>query len=465
MNAVTPVMDRMSGLKKEIISELLDRGNVYEVGGCVRDSLLDRSIAAKDRDYVITGIPLDDLVGILRRFGRVDLVGKSFGVIKFTARNAGTEAQSAVDIALPRREHSTGLAHRAFAVEFDHTLPIESDLRRRDFTINAMAVDLGTGKLVDPLGGLSDLNNRLLRMIDPSNFEEDPLRILRGIQFAARFELTVEPETFAAMRASVGLMSTVTAERINEELSKLLTRSSKPSHGFMLMQELGLLELIFPELRNTISVTQPGGYHAFNVFEHLLHTMDAAAPSLRLRWAALLHDITKPQAKRMEGDGATFYGHEASGARMARDVLRRLRYPNELVHEVGVLVERHMFTIPQTDKGLRRLVRRTGVDLIFDLLDLRRADVIGQGMGNRTDDVDEFERRIRDELERMPPFSVTDLKINGRDLMTLFDIPESPVIGEILAYLLDIVLDDPDKNEREILIEKIRDYLRIREIQ
>ncbi len=215
----------MTGLKKKIIDKLLDRGKVYEVGGCIRDSFLNREVAAKDRDYLIAGIPFDDLVVLLRKFGRVDLVGRSFGVIKFTAHNNGSGPYPTVDIALPRKEYSTGAAHRDFKVDFDHTVPIESDLLRRDFTINAIARDLATGKFIDPLGGQADLGNRLLRMIDPSNFEDDPLRILRGIQFAARFELTIEPDTLAAMRENVNLMSTVTAERINEELGKLLTRS------------------------------------------------------------------------------------------------------------------------------------------------------------------------------------------------------------------------------------------------
>jgi hypothetical protein len=129
------------------------------------------------------------------------------------------------------------------------------------------------------------------------------------------------------------------------------------------------------------------------------------------------------------------------------------------VHEVVVLVERHMFTIPPTDRGLRRLVRKTGVGLIFDLLDLRRVDVIGQGMGNKTDDVDEFEKRIREELERKPPFSVTDLAVDGKEIMELFDIPESPKVGEILSYLLELVLDEPEKNNKETLIQAVKDYL------
>ena len=465
VNIIWSWFDRMAGLKKNVIDKLLDHGKVYEVGGSVRDSLIGSHVVKKDSDYLVTGIPIDDLVTLLKSFGKVDLVGKSFGVIKFTARDNGSRESCEIDIALPRSEFSTGIAHRDFRVDFDHSLPIEADLRRRDFTINAIARDLATGELVDPLNGRADLEKRLLRMIAPASFTDDPLRILRGIQFTARFGLTVEPETFDAMRDNVELMATVTAERIGEELSKLLIKSEKPSIGFRLMREIGLLNVILPELENTVSVTQPGGYHAYDVFEHLLHTVDAAAPTLCLRWAALLHDITKPQTKREVDGGATFYGHEVSSAEQAGNILRRFRYSNELIDETGILIKQHMFTEPLTDKGLRRLIRRTGIDLIFDLLDLRRADVAGQGMGNSTDDVDELEKRIRDELERKPPFSVTDLAIDGNDIKKLFDIPESPLVGKILLYLLDLALDDPEKNNKEILIEAVKEYLHSEEIR
>ncbi len=459
-------MISMAGLKDDIVSKITAHGKLYEVGGCVRDSLFGRSVEEKDRDYLVTGIPIDDLVRILKQYGRVDLVGKSFGVIKFTGHSNGNGPSATVDIALPRREFSTGVQHRDFEVDFDHTMPVEEDLRRRDFTMNAIARDLESGELVDPLSGREDVENRRLRMISAENFKEDPLRVLRGVQFAARFELEIEPGTLRAMKESAPLIETVTPERINEELNKLLTRAAKPSQGFRLMREIGLLQYIMPELENTIGVDQPGGYHAHDVFEHLLRTVDAVSPNLRLRWAALLHDITKPAAKRvLEEGGATFYGHESSGARLSRKILRRLRYSNNFIDEVGTLVERHMYTTPPTDKGLRRLIRKTGVDLIFDLLDLRRADVVWQGMGNTTEDVDELESRIREELDRKPPFSVSDLDIDGAVIMREFDIPQSPLIGDILDYLLEMVLDDPGKNKREILIEAVKGYLQSEETQ
>lgn len=449
----------MTGLKQEIFSALLGYGKVYEVGGCVRDSLLGRDVREKDRDYLVTGIPIDELIALLKRFGRVDVVGKSFGVIKFTPRGDDESPAATYDIAIPRREYSTGIAHTDFEVDFDHTIPVEEDLMRRDFTINALARDMETGELIDPVNGQLDIIDRKLRMISRESFTDDPLRILRGIQFTARFDLTIDADTLQSMREHADLIETVTPERIAEELNKLLLRAAKPSKGFLLMQEIGLIELILPELHESVGVAQPGGYHAHNVFEHSLYAVDAAMPTLRLRWAALLHDVTKPRSLREVDGGVTFYGHETSGARVAKKVLGRLRYPNNFIDEVATLIDQHMFSIPPTDKGLRRLVRRTGVDLIFDLLDLRRADVVGQGMGNKTDDVDEFEQRIRDELERKPPFSVKDLAIGGADLMMEFNIPESPIIGDILSHLLEIVLDDPEKNRKDILIEAVKEYL------
>ena len=236
-----------------------------------------------------------------------------------------------------------------------------------------------------------------------------------------------------------------------EELNKLLLRAERPSIGFHLMQETGLLKEIMPEFEETVGVDQPGGYHKYNVFEHTLHTIDAAPPRLHLRLAALFHDITKPRAKRLVEGGATFYGHEKTGARVAAKVMKRLRYSNDLIADVCTLVERHMFTTAVTDKGMRRLIRRVGQDLIFDLLDIRRADVRAQGMGGKTDDVDEFEQQIKEELDRKPPFSLKDLAIDGEDIMREFGLEESPLIGRVLNHLMDKVLDRPEDNTPEKL--------------
>jgi len=447
----------MCRLSQETIDDILRRGRIYEVGGAVRDKLLEVATRIKDRDYLVTGVSYDDLTGILRKYGRVDLVGRSFGVIKFTQFRSGRSYT--FDITLPRREHSTGVAHREFQVAFDSNLPVEDDLVRRDFTINAMALALDNDELIDPLEGRIDLEKKQLRMTSDGSFEEDPLRMLRAVQLASRFGLVIEPETFRAIRKHASLTKTVSSERIAEEVNKLLLRAGRPSEGFRIMQTTGLLREVLPELEDCVGVDQPGGFHKYDVFEHTLYTVDKCKPSLRLRLAALFHDIRKPQTKRVVGTGATFYGHEVASGRTAVRALRRLRYPNDLIREVVTLIERHMFTVGVGEKGLRRLIRRVGIDLIFDLLDLRRADVRAQGMGGTTEDVDEFEAQIRAELERKPPFSYKDLAIDGHDIMRMVDLKPGPVVGQVLEHLLESVLDDPSLNSREALESLARKFL------
>jgi putative nucleotidyltransferase with HDIG domain len=426
----------------------------------VRDRLLTGRPQTHDRDYLVTGISYNDLSRILNRFGQVNLVGRSFGVIKYTEYRDGEPVT--FDISLPRTEHSTGVGHKDFEVKYDASLNIEDDLVRRDFTINAMALELGTNEIIDPLRGQKDLNDHLIRMVYPESFEDDPLRMLRAVAFAARFEFDIEESTFAAMKRHAALIETVSAERIADELRKLLERAERPSVAFRLMEQTGLLEHFLPELHDCVSVDQPGGYHAYDVFEHTLRTVDACPKRFRVRLAALFHDINKPQTKRevdRDGEtGATFYGHEMIGARTAKQIMKRLRFSNELIRQISILVERHMFTTDVSDKGMRRLIRRVGIPLIFDLLDLRRADVVAQGMGGTTEDVDEFEAAIRAELDRRPPFSLRDLALDGGDLMRILSIDPGPKVGEILNYLLERVLDEPTYNSPRKLEELAKDY-------
>ncbi len=439
-----------------MIAAIQSKGNMYEVGGVVRDRLLLHQKPTKDSDYLVTGIPYPDLTRILRKFGKVDLVGKSFGVIKFTQVIDGKH--HTFDVTLPRKEFSTGAGHREFMVSFDPSLSVEDDLKRRDFTINAIARSLETGDLIDPMGGQTDLANKVLRMVSEKSFQEDPLRMLRAVQFAARFNLTIEKDTLASLKENANLMSSISAERIAEELNKLLVQAPKPSVGLRLMQSTGLLGKIIPELVECVDIDQPGGYHKWNVFDHTMEIIDASPANLKLRMAALFHDIRKPQHKRVVEDGATFYGHEIGGAKTAREWLRKFRYPNDFIEDVCTLVERHMFTTAVADKGLRRLIRRVGIDLIFDLLDLRRADVIAQGMGGKTADVDELELRIKDEINKKSPFGLNDLAIDGNVLMKKLKMKPGPKVGEILNYLLERVLDEPKKNSSTMLEKLAKQY-------
>lgn len=447
----------MCRISEKAISAILTKGRIYEVGGAVRDAMMNRSVSVKDRDYLVCGVSYMELSQILREFGQVDLVGRSFGVIKFTQRR--DRKRYTFDVALPRKEFSTGVGHKDFSVTFDPNLGVEDDLLRRDFTINAMAISLDNSEFIDPFGGQVDLKNKLIKMVSPNSFPEDPLRMLRAIQFAARFNFKIEPGTLSALKEHASLIKTVSAERITEELNKLLILADKPSIGFRQMQTSGLLKYILPDVEEMIGVDQPGGYHKYDVFIHTLYTIDAAPKALHVRLAALFHDIAKPQTKKALEDKATFYGHETIGAKITARIMKRLRYSAELTRRVSILVDRHMFTADVTDKGMRRLIRRVGKDLIFDLLDLRRADVVAQGMGGSTDDVDRFEKNICEELERKPPFSVKDMALDGCNIMEIFDIPESPQVGKILDHLMEKVLDEPQDNTKERLVEFVRLYL------
>jgi tRNA nucleotidyltransferase (CCA-adding enzyme) len=452
-------MEKIAGLSHDVIKKILERGRIYEVGGAVRDRYISPILPDKDKDYLVTGIPMEDLCSLLDEFGKVDLVGKSFGVIKFLPHKK-FDGENAYDIALPRKEYSTGPGHKDFKVEFDHNLGVEEDLCRRDFTINAMAQDLSAERLVDPLGGKEDIKKRLIRITNPNSFRDDPLRMLRAVQFAARFEFDLEKSTLESLGENVDSISFVSPERIQEELNKLLLKAKYPSTGFRLMQRTGLLKRIFPELHAGVGVDQPGGYHAYDVFEHSIQTVDHAPRELVIRLAALFHDLAKPECRELTKEGSTFYGHDKKGARAGKRILERLRYSNQIIEKVTLLVDKHMFTTGVTDKGVRRLIRKMGQELVFSLLDLRRADVVAQGKGGETKDVDELEERIRLEIERKPPFGVKDLEVNGNDIMQEFNLSPSPLVGQILNHLLEIVLDDPDLNKKEVLLKEAKIFLR-----
>lgn len=464
----------ISGLSEGLLQAILAKGKLYLVGGSLRDRLIHPDLESKDADLLVTGIPLEELTQLLRTFGRMDLVGRSFGVLKFIPfPDTLHPTPCTLDVSLPRKEASTGVGHKDFAVDHDPDLPVEADLGRRDFTINAMAYPIrgetGNGRretinetaLIDPYHGRADLKDKLIRLVIPTAFEEDPLRMLRAVQFAARFEFAIEEETFRAMRQHARLIATVSPERIQEELAKLLTKADKPSIGLFLMQRSGLLKEVLPELEEGVGTDQPGGYHAHDVFKHTLMAVDASPKALIPRLAALFHDVAKPRAREVYDGGATFYGHDKMGAEITEGALSRLKYSNEVIDRVVRLVSAHMFQGPETEKGLRRLIRKVGEDQIFTLLDLRRADIVAQGKGGSSKDVDELEKIIREEMDRKPPLSTRDLAINGNDIMSEFGLAPGPLVGKVLNHLLEAVLDEPGLNQRETLIRLARQFLEI----
>jgi putative nucleotidyltransferase with HDIG domain len=446
----------------ETLAGVLPPGSLYAVGGRVRDevrSALDGlPRPAKDLDYVVTGLALEDLVERLRRVGRADVVGASFAVVKCTLSGGTT-----VDVALPRREHSTGIGHRDFAVEWGPDVSLEDDLARRDFRMNMMARSLPGGSLVDPYGGAEDVAARRIDILRAEAFVDDPLRMLRACQFAARFEFTLSSETLEAMRAAAPLVASVSPERVRDELVKFLERAERPSIGIELMREGGLLPFVLPEVAEGIGVAQ-NRYHAYDVFVHSLATLDATPPGdLALRLSALFHDVAKPRTKTIDDGEAHFYRHEVVGADMAEVVLERLRFPAEMTSSVTRLVRHHMYAADPglEPKTIRRFVRRIGADQVERQFALRHADIIGSGLPERDDANERYEARVREVIAERPPLNVRDLAIGGDDAIDVLveagllhhGSRGGPEVGQLLGKLVEVVLDAPERNTRGELLE------------
>jgi putative nucleotidyltransferase with HDIG domain len=452
----------------DVLIAALPAAGVYAVGGRVRDefrTLLDGAERPpKDLDYVVTGTGLDGLLAALRAVGRVDVVGASFAVLKF--RHPAGEA----DIALPRRERSTGVGHREFAVESGPEIPLSDDLARRDFRMNMIARRIVDDEIVDPYGGVADIRAGRIDVVAEAAFDEDPLRLLRAAQFAARFDYEPTARTRDAMRAAAGLVVTVSGERIGEEIAKLFS-ARKPSVGIEILRETGVLAHLWPELLEGIEVDQ-NDWHAYDVYRHNLATLDAApAGDLTLRLAALLHDVAKPRtaSPRPDGRGNAFHQHEHVGADLVPPMLARLRLPNETVETVAHLVRQHMYSADPDaqDRTLRRFIRRIGPGNLDRLFALRWADIAGSGLPKRDDSNERFETRIAAVLAERPAFSVADLVLSGSDVIAIFErkgIAEPGFrgdarVGEVLRALFEEVTDDPSRNEAGLLAARAERYV------
>ncbi len=445
------------------LAAALPAKSLFAVGGRVRDELRGELEGAradlKDLDYVVTGLPASELEARLRPLGRVDLVGASFSILKVTIKSI------TVDIALPRRERSVGTGHRDFKVESGPDVTLEEDLARRDFRMNMIARALPSGELVDPHGGEADVRARRIDILRERSFEEDPLRMLRAAQFAARFGYEPTPRTRAAMVQAAPLVETVSAERMADEFTKLFELAERPSIGVELLRETGVLKHVWPELLEGVGVEQ-NQWHAYDVYRHSLATLDASpAGDLIVRLAALLHDVGKPRTK----EGPHFYRHEQIGADMAHDMLAHLRFSNDVIERVAHLVRQHMYVGDPdlSDPALRRLIRRIGPDNVDRQFAVRAADITGSGLPKRDDSNERFQARVYAELARKPPFSIADLRIGGKDVieaMVRKDLAQPGFagdarVGEALRELFEQVTEQPERNEPGTLQTLIEAYL------
>lgn len=429
---------------KEFATHFKDKGFlIYIVGGAIRDSLLKNG--NNDFDFATDAKPTD----VLKMFKTVIPTGIKHGTVTVLYKNHSFEVTTF------RSDGIYSNFRHPKNVEF--VISLEEDLKRRDFTINALAVDPFEGRIIDYHQGLKDLKEKKIRAIgDPNKrFEEDALRILRGCRFASQLQFEIEEKTLLAMNKLSTNLKEISNERIRDEFLKIIA-SEKPSVGLLAMLNCKALNIVLPELVDSIGVIQ-NELHQSDVFNHSISACDfVPKEKVLVRIAALFHDIGKPRVKNITDDKRiTFYRHEKESALITGNVLERLKFPNIQIKTIVNLVENHMFNFTQewTDGSIRRFINRVGLDAIDDLFLLRRADRYAINGSTNYEDLLFFKKRIEEVLKSSNALSLKDLKING-ELLNKAGIPKGPVMGIVLQNLLDAVLDDPLLNE-EVKLKEI----------
>lgn len=441
------------------LAELLhDAGfSAYLVGGTVRDKLLGLSTQVGDLDVATDARPEQ----VQQIFKKVIPTGLQHGTVTVLLQNKQFEVTTF------RSDGVYSDGRHPDRIQYSDT--IDEDLQRRDFTVNAIALNLKTFELSDPFGGITDLERGVIRAVgDPlQRFSEDGLRPLRACRFAGKLEFTIEALTLAAIPSTLEVFRKVAMERVRDELFKLMDART-PSIGFEAMRESGLLQEILPELLEGYQVEQ-NEYHKYDVYYHNLYACDAAPVGEPLvRFAALLHDIGKVRAARYARERENnpeinvFYNHDMIGAKMTNKILQRLKFSNHDRQHIVHLIKYHMFhyTNDWSDGAVRRLMRNVGVDNLPDLFNLRKADRAGNGKkSGAPKSLQKLNRRISKIIEEENALSVKDLDINGNILMKELQLPPGRLIGDILDHLLEQVLDDPSRNRQELLLKAAETFV------
>jgi len=417
--------------KLEQIRCLLPRGiKAYLVGGCVRDTLL--GLTPKDIDIEVFDISVDELENILSKHGKVSTVGKSFGIIKLTTY------KDEFDFSLPRRDSKCGIGHKGFRVEIDSSLSIEEAASRRDFTINAMSIDIWSETLIDPFNGQNDLKSKILRHTSSSSFGEDPLRVLRGFQFSGRFNLDATKETINICKELFDEFTSLPKERIWSEFEKWATKSMVPSKGLKFLVDTNWIKH-FPELNDIIGCPQDPEWHPEgDVFEHTCHVVDkTVGGNLVLTLAGLCHDLGKPETTKFIDGRLRSPGHTKPSSIKARSFLESIGCPNGIINQVENLVNEHMVHLQKVNtRTIKRLILRLGDASIEDLVSLIGADHNGRGSASTSwpESVIQIKDLAEEIGERISPI------IMGRHLIDL-GLNPGPHFGQILKSAFEAQLD------------------------
>ena len=440
----------------ETVNALKKAGfQAYLVGGCTRDFFLGRK--PKDWDVTTNAHP-DDIIKLFPK----TFYENTFGTVGVVNESTEDETLKTIEVT-PYRIETTYSDHRhPDQVQFSDN--IEDDLKRRDFTINAIAVNISDGSIVETIDlydGIKDIKDKILRTVgNPEDrFNEDALRLMRAIRLSAELGFTINPDTEKAIISKASLLKDISQERIRDEFIKILL-SNEPKKAIETAHRLGLLKYIVPELEKGINIEQNQA-HAFDVWEHLLRTLQHAADknwSLDIRLAAMFHDISKPETRRFsrETNQFTFYGHEVVGSRETKKILERLKFPRKTIDRVSNLVRWHMFfsdTETITLSAVRRMITNVGRENIWDLINIRICDRIGTGRPKESPyRLRKYKSMIEEALR--DPISVGMLKIDGKKIMEVNQSQPGPKIGWILNALLEEVLENPTLNNETYLTEE-----------
>lgn len=430
---------------KYIIDTLMEAGyEAYAVGGCIRDSILGRKPG--DWDITTSAKPMQ----VKELFSRTIDTGIQHGTVTVMMNGEGFEVTTyRVDGEYEDGRHPKEVVFTASLLE---------DLKRRDFTINAMAYNEKDG-LVDAFSGIEDLEKKVIRCVGnpKERFEEDALRMMRAVRFAAQLGFSIEEETKGAITELAQNLAKVSAERIQVELVKLLV-SNHPEE-FLTFYETGLTRIFLPEFDAMIDTPQNNKHHCYNVGQHTIEAVKNSPPDKIIRLTMLLHDVAKPVCKSMDEQGIYhFSGHPAKGAEIAKEILKRLKFDNDTIRRVTTLIKWHDDMPPLEPRAIRRAIFRTGLEQYPALFAVKRADTMGKNQYQRAEKlayIEGYQKLYEEILEKQQCLTLKDLAVTGKDLIEAGMKPGKE-LGEVLERMLDYVLEHPEENQKEILMKQIK---------